>query len=274
MEIRSLADTGIDRIVASFNRAFAGYFVPMPTEVSYWANRFAATGVDYAFSYGAFDGEELAAFVLQAVGTRDGQRVAFNTGTGVLPGYRGQGWVDRLYDYAWPRLRASGVARCQLEVIDINARAIRVYERIGFTRDRYLRSFAGRLALPPQPDFTETPATLEELSAFPYPTGPYAWDFTTETLARTATSYRIRKVFAGANTADWIGYYLLNPENGYIAQLEARSGFAATVLAGVQRHCASVKIHNVAAERTGLIEQLTRSGLDNTVNQYEMSLAL
>lgn len=271
MEIRTLHDSGIEQIVDAINQAFAGYYVPMPTEVSYWADRFARTGVDYGLSFGAFDGEQLVAFIIQAIGDRGGDRVAFNTGTGVLPAYRGQKWIDRIYNYAIPRLRDRDITRCQLEVIDANARAIRVYERIGFHRDRYLKCYAGELAVPDQPGLACRTTTLPELADFPGPVSRYAWDFTTETLNQQPEQYQVWKVHNGA---DWVGYFVLNPSNHYVMQLEALPGHGPSVLAGIRQHCASVKIINIAAERTALIDQLERAGLQNTVNQYEMSLGL
>ena len=51
-------------------------------------------------SFGVFDGEQLVGFVIHCIGEEAGRTVAYNTGTGVLPGYRGQRWVTRWS--GWP----------------------------------------------------------------------------------------------------------------------------------------------------------------------------
>jgi ribosomal protein S18 acetylase RimI-like enzyme len=107
--------------------AFDGYFVKMPDSLDYWATRFKQARVNYHYSFGVFDASRLVAFIIQGMDIHDGQLTAFNTGTGVLPAYRGQKLVDRLYDHAIPRLKERGIQKCQLEVIQENERAIRVY---------------------------------------------------------------------------------------------------------------------------------------------------
>src|SRR5262245_8645782 len=114
MEIRTLTGTSHETLVSTFLRAFEGYFVQMPTDPAIWRDRWGSAPVDPARSYGAFNGEELVAFILHAIGTVNGVRTAYNSGTGVLPAYRGQHLIDTLYARAIPALREAGVAACSL----------------------------------------------------------------------------------------------------------------------------------------------------------------
>ena len=57
---------------------------------------------------------------------------AFNSGTGVVPKYRGRRIVKQLYDFAIPELLKRGVEKCGLEVIKENEKAIKAYRRVGF----------------------------------------------------------------------------------------------------------------------------------------------
>ncbi|EJJ30734.1 GNAT family N-acetyltransferase [Rhizobium sp. CF142] len=56
-------------------------------------------------------------------------------GMGLLPAYRGQGLGGRLIEAAIAQAREAGMIRIELGVHADNARAIRLYERVGFVRE-------------------------------------------------------------------------------------------------------------------------------------------
>lgn len=56
-------------------------------------------------------------------------------GMGLLPGYRGQGLGRRLIEAAIAAAREAGMIRIEFGVHADNARAIRLYERVGFVRE-------------------------------------------------------------------------------------------------------------------------------------------
>jgi len=56
-------------------------------------------------------------------------------GMGLLPGYRGQGLGRRLIEAAIGVAREAGMIRIEFGVHADNARAIRLYERVGFVRE-------------------------------------------------------------------------------------------------------------------------------------------
>ena len=102
MQIKSLQHISLEQIVECLLIAFEGYFVHMPTELSYWDNRFRAARVDYGLSFGVFDDDRLVAFIIQGIDIHNGEMTAFNTGTGVVPEYRGLQLVDKIYAHAIP----------------------------------------------------------------------------------------------------------------------------------------------------------------------------
>ena len=124
MIVKKLEGIEFDRIADCFLKSFANYYVKVPTDKNYYKNRWEMAKVDYALSYGMFDGEKLIGFIINAIDNRNGKRIAFNTGTGVLPEYRGRGIVKSIYDFAIPDLKNSGITKCLLEVIIENIKAI------------------------------------------------------------------------------------------------------------------------------------------------------
>ena len=147
MQIKNLATTPLPQIVECFNLAFANYFVKMPTDVAYYEGRWRSARVDYEASIGVFDKDKLVALMIIGIDYHNGKLTAFNTGTGVIPDYKGQALVDKMYEFARPIFQKKGIQKCMLEVIQGNARAIRVYERIGFKIVRSLRCFRGGIIL-------------------------------------------------------------------------------------------------------------------------------
>ena len=66
---------------------------------------------------------------------REGFRHAGRLGMGLLPSARGHGFGRRLAEAAIEAARAKGFERVELEVFGSNARAIALYERLGFVRE-------------------------------------------------------------------------------------------------------------------------------------------
>lgn len=269
MTITTLQHTPLPLIVDCLTAAFADYFVQLPAEVAYWEQRFHGARVDYGRSYGVFDGEQLVAFIINGIDDWGGERTAFNTGTGVLPAYRGRGYVDQLYAAARPDLRAAGVTYCALEVISQNIRAIRVYERIGFAIRRRLRCFSGTIA-PMNHDVQPRPLTVEEVLHRENPHHHYySWDHHASAVRRNPHYVAYEVLEDGEQP---LGFFIIQPQNGYVPCLElsGANGSWEKLLAGVREVSPFVKLNNLDAERTDLIDALLAAGLNNTIDQFEM----
>ncbi|MEZ5032883.1 MAG: GNAT family N-acetyltransferase [Saprospiraceae bacterium] len=273
MKIRSLAGVPITDLVDCFLRSFEGYFVPLPTEMSYWQRRFADAGADYDLSFGVFDGEQLVGFVIHCIGEEAGRTVAYNTGTGVLPGYRGQQWVDEMVRVAIPILRDAQVATYRLEVIDQNVRAIRVYERIGLQIKRRLKCYHG-----PLPEKMPSDIVLEERPVTwcidpSRSVGPYAWDMSNHAIRRAVDRYHGYVVYR-KGSASSVGHFVIELERAHVVQLEAPTSDWAGLFAGIRQLVPSVKINNIDAGRTDLLQWLDQAKVANVIDQYEMEMAL
>lgn len=269
MEIRTLETTPLEEVIDCLLKAFAEYFVKFPTDLDYWRSRFRATGVDWRYSYGVFDRQQLVAFIIHGIGEDGGKKTAFNTGTGVLPAYRKQSWVDKIYEAVREPLRAAGIQKGKLEVITENKRAIRVYERIGFHISRRVQCFSGDLAIPADEQLLVQPTAWETLRQRPQE-GKYSWDHTHASLARVEEIYVVEEVLD--TQGEILGWYVLNPTNGYLAQIESPAQRWEELFGALRRRTQFLKINNVAEERTKLIQALQSAGLNHTVDQFEMEM--
>ncbi len=270
MEIRSLNQTPLRTIVDCLLIAFEDYFVPMPSDVNYWADRFKGARVDLALSYGAFEGERLVGFIIHGIDVYKGQRTAFNTGTGVIPAFRSRKIVDQIYAYSLPKLKEQGITQCALEVIQDNHRAIRVYERIGFSITRNFLCFKGSLKQESE-DLEVTPASFEQVQCLRTDHQLYSWDNVNAAIQTAGSIYNTFLVRSGERD---IGFFTINPKNGYLAQYEASPDDFPSLLAGIQAIHPDVRINNVDQERAETILFLLSAGLDNHIDQYEMVMQI
>ena len=100
MEIKSLENTCFGTLFEAFGQAFADYEVQLDeTQLRRMLRR---RGFDPRLSFAAFDGERIAAFTLNGTGNFNGLPTAYDTGTGTLEAYRGQGLAAKVFEHSIP----------------------------------------------------------------------------------------------------------------------------------------------------------------------------
>jgi len=273
LKIKTLEHIEFETIITCFLSAFENYFVQLPTDKAYYKERWKIAKVNYQLSYGMFDGEQLVGFIIHAVDNRDGELIAFNTGTGVLPKYRGQKITKAIYNYALPDLKENGITKCLLEVITANKAAISAYENVGFEIIKNYKCFNGILNLN-----TAEPVVLKEINFNEINwkeisnLNSYSWDNQKETIQNSSYKY-----FQIINNQRVESYFVINPTNGYISQwdvLTTNKEAWENLFDGIKQISNTVIINNVEERLTNKINFLHSIGLDNTVNQYEMKLTI
>lgn len=273
MLVQKLENIEFDIIVDCFLKSFANYFVDIPSDKNYYKERWKIAKVNYGLSYGMFDGEKLVGFILNAIDERNCVKIAFNTGTGVLPEYRGKRIVKSIYDYAIPDLKNNGVSKCSLEVIIENTKAVNIYKRIGFDICKTFNCFSGDI----KPNLKEK-VVIQRVSynEFDWNDLPnqdvYSWDFHSRVIKNG--DYRYYQISKG-NFVE--SYFVINPNNGYVAQFEVlleSQGCWDRLFSGIREISNSIKVINVDTRLDKKIGYLNSIGLENTVNQYEMEMSI
>lgn len=141
MEIKKLQFTNLEKIFEAFREAFLNYFVPFNGSFEDTRKRWERAGVNLNFSYGAFDGDQLVAFILNA----ELNSTLYNFAMGVVPSHRGLHLIEKIFQEL-PKQHD----RYVLEVITENVKAINLYTKLGYQKVRALDSFQGVLNLPSQ----------------------------------------------------------------------------------------------------------------------------
>jgi ribosomal protein S18 acetylase RimI-like enzyme len=275
MKIRTLDTIPLKQIIECFILAFSDYAVKMPENTNYYRQRFQGARVHYDLSYGMFDGDDLVGFIIHGIDQRGNDKVAFNTGTGVIPGYRGNRIVSQLYEFAIPQLIRQNVHICSLEVLTTNHKAIRIYERTGMSITKTLKCFKGDIH--PKTDL-EVHVISIELDDIPWSKASslawYSWDNTKEAMYALKANLEVYAVSYGSMTA---GYFIWAPIFGSILQLDAfvddDTSWAA-IFSGIKKVAPHIKINNVHSRLIARIKMIEEAGLVNHIDQFEMEMRI
>lgn len=271
--VKKIKSIGIEAIIDCFLKSFKNYFLEIPTDVNYYKQRWKSAKVDFNLSYGMFDDGRLIGFIINAVDERNGTKIAFNTGTGVLPEYRGKRIVKSIYDYAIPDLKINGITKCSLEVITDNIKAIRSYKSIGFEICKTFECYKGDINLTTS---EKVELNKENHSTFDWDNLPnqdlYSWDFHSKIIKNGDYSYYqiIKDNFPES-------YFVINPKNGYLAQFEVlkeNKGNWNRLFNGIKKISETIRVINIDKRLSKKIEFVNSIGLLNTINQYEMEMEL
>ena len=170
LTIRRAGGLPLDILAAAFNRAFEGYFVPMWQTTESLAAMIANN--DVLLDASLLIEDERGAFAGIALLAVRGAR-GWVAGMGVAPEWRGRRVGHELMSRLIDEARALRLRTIQLEVLDQNTPARRLYSSLGFQEIRPLVVYTGPITLSQQESSAEpgtassavTPLPLEEALA-------------------------------------------------------------------------------------------------------------
>jgi ribosomal protein S18 acetylase RimI-like enzyme len=273
MTVKNLSNISLDELLDCFLIAFENYFVKMPSDRNYYKERWRAAKVDFNFSYGMFDKGKLVGFIIHAIDKRAGILTAFNTGTGVIPEYRGKRIVKSIYEYALKDFRQNGIEKSTLEVITKNDIAIRSYESIGFKVCKKYKCYSGAIKTENCDSFELKEIELKNVDWEKLPNQQfYSWDFQKETILEG--NYTIFQVL---NNKEPESFFIIKPENHYLAQfdlLNTENKGWNRLFSAIKQISGTIKVINVDERLRDKLDNLILIGLEGSVDQYEMELKI
>lgn len=237
IKVKSLKDIHFDVIYEAFNQAFANYEVQInKVQLQTMLKR---RGFDPELSFAAFDGDKIVVFTLNGIGDFKGIRTAYDTGTGTLKEYRGQGLATQVFEYSIPFLREAGIKQYLLEVLQHNTKAVSVYRNLGFevTREFYYamqtNEHISNLIKESDTLYSVKRISIDQLDLF-----TEFWDFTPswqnsfESIQRAVDDFICLGVFADGRI---VGYCVFEPISGDLTQIAVdkkyrRQGIASLLL--------------------------------------------
>lgn len=279
MEIKSLAKTDFETIIKAFSQAFADYDIQLNAEElkTMWKRR----GFNPGLSFAAFEGSTIVAFTLNGIGDFNGIKMAYDTGTGTLPAYRGQGLATKIFEYSIPYLKKANINYYLLEVLQHNTKAVSVYRNIGFEVTRELNYFFWTSEeINNQIKDSATPCTIEKINIEKHPSVSEFWDFypswqnSFESIRRTSEDFISIGAFIDKKLA---GYCIFAPDSGDITQIAVHKPFRRKEIASFLLHEASqlnkaakTKLLNTDISCTSIVAFLKAKNIDIAGKQFEM----
>lgn len=279
MEIKSLNNVNFNTLYKAFSRAFATYDMQLNEEQL--KAMLKRRGFNPELSFAAFDGNEIVAFTFNGTGNFNGLPTAYDTGTGTLKEYRGQGLATKIFEHSIPFLRQANIRQYLLEVLQHNTKAVSVYRNIGFQVSRELSYFVQKNEnvsnSPKQPNhrYSVKEVAIEALSSVSafwdfYP----SWQNSFESINRAKESF---SCLAAYTESMLVGYGVFEPVSGDIAQLAVdkeyrRQGIGSTLLNEMMKlnRNDAVKVVNTAAECLSVTDFLKAKNIAVTGKQFEM----
>lgn len=277
MEIKSLKDTPFDTILQCFFDAFEDYFVDVRMPEEFWRQRWKADRVDFQYSYGVFDQDQLVAFILNGIGYRDGKKLAFNAGTGVIPAYRGRRLVKTMYETFLPELRSTGIESCVLEVITRNTKAIKAYQSAGMDITRHYICYNGAF------ETTEVYGADVQFKKASRPDWDRYKTFRQEALSWGNTRDAIELYNSFEASEMWfqnnlVGYFLIDLHKKSLAQFEVKDNdwqtWGNALFKKIGKLTPQIKINNQNNKNQARIRFLNQIKLPVTIEQFEMEMPI
>lgn len=219
MKILSLKNIAFDRIYESFSQAFADYELQLNRqELQTMLKR---RGFDPAMSFAAFHENQIAAFTLNGTGSFNATPTAYDTGTGTIMKFRGQGLATKIFEHSIPRLVQKGIRQYLLEVLQHNTKALSVYTKLGFTITRefnYYKQFNEEVHVGQKTFYAnvkQTKMVFPQLISGFWDFSP-SWQNSFDAIKRNPGSFIMLKAFT-ANILT--GYCVFEPASGDITQI-------------------------------------------------------
>lgn len=283
MEIQSLAHLGSDQLFAAFSEAFKDYELQLvQSELEIMISR---RGYVPKLSFGAFENDRLVSFTLNGIGNFNGIKTAYDTGTGTIEEYRGQGLASRIFQDSLPELKKAGVRQYLLEVLQNNTSAISVYRKQGFEVSREFNYFVEqsenvrleKYQLPAGYRIQPIVLSLKEQMIACQDFTP-SWQNSFESVERRLSDFCLWGAFAGETLA---GYCIFEPNSGDITQIAVATahrnrGLATCLLreaAQTNKH-KNLKLINTNTECDSITRWAESIGLTLRGKQFEMVRAL
>jgi ribosomal protein S18 acetylase RimI-like enzyme len=221
LKIQSLDKISFDDLYVAFNEAFANYEIRInKSELSVMLVR---RGFVPELSFGAFVNDKIVSFTLNGIGSFNGQRTAYDTSTGTIEAFRGQGIASQIFRDSIPALKAAGISLYLLEVLQHNQSAVSVYKKLGFIISREFNYFKQENAsiklidkdLPPTFLIKETSLDKVEYSTQFWDFNP-SWQNSFEAIQRCVNDFTIIGAYREQKL---VGYCISEPDSGDLTQI-------------------------------------------------------
>ena len=278
MKVHTLETFSIEDITNVFNQAFADYIIPFQLTQMNLLDKIKSENIFLNYSIGISVNDQLVAFILTGIDSKDNAMLSYNAGTGVIPEFRGNHFPQKMYDYLLPLLSKNNIHHHQLEVITQNTKAIQIYESIGYHINKQVSCFKGTVSTPnsTSPFIYSKIDVFDESDVQPFWNHQPTYQNTLSSINRNSELHEsIGAFFKGS----CVGYITFVKTTGRIKQFGVhpdfrQKGIGQHLFYEVQKNNPNTEISliNIDNNDTETIAFLQKINLNRTVEQFEMIL--
>lgn len=277
--IKSLDTISFESLFIAFNKAFSDYEMQVNSEeLRVMLNR---RGFVPSLSFGIFEDDALVSFTLNGIGEFNGEKTAYDTGTGTIKEYRGKGLASKIFTDSIPYLKKAGISQYLLEVLQHNTGAVSVYQKLGFTVSRefnYFKQIGSSVNIPSKklpPIYHIGNLSLEQRSIFArFCDFIPSWQNGFESILRREDDF---KIFGAYKGAEIVGYCIFEPTSGDVTQIAVdpkhrRQGIGSALLAEALKWNThnELKVINTEITCENITAFLDACGIPLKGKQFEM----
>jgi len=279
LSYRLLNDADFSSLYECFLEAFSDYQVNMQMSEQGFAQRLTRDGVKLDISAGAFDDDRMIGFYMNALGDWQGKQTAYDSGTGIIPDYRGRGIAQESFAFVVSRLKERAVSQYLLEVLSSNERAVALYRKLDFVEVRRLAVFRSQQALEQLEALTKV--EMRRIEEPDWRLFQSFWDSYPSWQNSIAAVDRIPKdrVIVGAYAdGTCVGYGVVFKPAANLMQLAVapayrRKGIGSRILRALSNG-ETLKVNNIDEELKGTLAFYEANGFEMVLEQFEMSKIL
>lgn len=283
-EYRTLGGTDIEILHKCFNEAFSDYSVKIEMPVWKLQNMLKRRGFAAELSIGAFDKGELVGFIFNGVRNWNGIRTGYDTGTGVIPKFRGGGLTKGAFAETLKLLRANGIKQYLLEVIKTNEPAFSLYKKQGFEITRGFACYKQENGKINAPKNCNLEIRQIQISEIDWERAKTFWDFEASwqnSIDSVLAVPETFKAFGAFENGKLVGYGIVEPRTGDVPQLAVskeyrRKGAGSALLRTLVQSSEAGKLAFICVDEkaNSMRKFLESAGFENFVEQYEMMLKI
>lgn len=277
MKLKNLCDTGIDIIHKAFLDAFSEYEVKIDVPIEKLNEMLLTRDYDPSLSIGCFEDDRLLGFILTGYRSINNKKCCYDVATGVIQEYQNKHIGSVLLKELMNNIERNGIDLFQLEVLEKNIVARKLYEKNGFIITRRLRCY--------EKEFMDTNikkstykvshdrSFLKSIDEIEYVSFKPTWQNSLKAFYNNEEKYYV--IYFLDNDVI-IGYGIIHKERGDILQVGVREnyrdkGIEETLIKEMANSVGKAKVTLLNIENKSYLQnKLEENQYNNFTNQFEM----
>ena len=273
--IKPLDQVPLEILYDAFVDAFSNYEAKIDLSPGQFQDMLETRSFAAEYSRGDFDGQDLTGFLLVGFREERGERLFYDTATGVRKAYQGRGIAGELVKSVIQEMAERNIHRFILEVLEHNTAARELYTKNGFRISRKLSCFRYTPEGPVPEDQHIVFVLNGEVFEKPGDLCGFRPSWQNSNASYLNSQKQNRKLDIQIQDR-FAGYLILDIHTGNILQLGLKEEYRrAETVDGILKKIrqdykpAGIKILNVESE-SGMDLLFKAAGMENFLNQYEM----